>query len=87
MPPKRTKRTRTMSAPAFKARCLSIMDELLRTGDEIIITKHGRVVARLVAPEESLPSTIGWMNGTVTFVGDPTAPKDVWSLDTSIFPE
>lgn len=86
MPPKRTKSTRTMSASEFKSRCLSIMDEVQRTGDEILITKHGQVVARLVAPEPSLPSTHGWMNGTVTFVGAPTAADDVWSLDTSIFP-
>lgn len=74
MPLKPTTRTRTMSATEFKAQCLSLMDEVLRTGDEVIIAKHGRVVARLVVPQDSLPSAHGWMAGTLTFVGDPTAP-------------
>ena len=60
--------------------------EVMRTGDEFLITKHGRVVARLVAPEGAIPSAHGWMRGTVTFVGDPTDPDDAWSLGTSLFP-
>lgn len=87
MSTKPTKQSRTISATEFKANCLALMDEVLRTGDEIVITKHGRAVARLVAPEGSIPSTYGWLSGTVEFVGDPTEPEDVWSLDTSIFPE
>lgn len=86
MPAEPAKRQRTISATEFKAQCLAIMDEVMRTGDEFLITKHGRVVARLVAPEGEIPSTHGWMRGTVTFVGDPTAPDDVWSLGTSLFP-
>ncbi len=87
MAAKPTKRTKTITATEFKAHCLALMDEVLRTGDEIVITKHGRAVARLVAPDGALPSTYGWLRGTVTFVGDPTEPEDVWSLETSIFPE
>jgi prevent-host-death family protein len=80
------KRQRTISATEFKAQCLAIMDEVMRTGDEFLITKHGRVVARLVAPEGAIPSAHGWMRGTVSFVGDPTEPDDVWSLRNSLFP-
>lgn len=87
MPAKRSQRSRTMSATEFKAQCLSLMDDVQRTGDEVIITKHGKAVARLVAPENALSSAYGWMNGTVTFVGDATAPEDVWDLDASIFPK
>ena len=87
MPQKPRKRIRTISATEFKAHCLALMDEVRRTGVEIVITKHGRAVARLVAPEGAIPSTYGWLSGTVAFVGDPTEPEDVWSLETSIFPE
>lgn len=86
MPKPPAKRIRTISATEFKAHCLALMDEVQRTGDEIVITKHGREVARLVAPQGAIPSTLGWLGGTVTFVGDPTEPEDVWSLGTSIFP-
>lgn len=87
MPAKPSQRTKTISATEFKAHCLALMDEVLRTGDEIVITKHGQAVARLVAPVNTLPSARGWMDGTVTFVGDPTQPDDVWNLGASIFPK
>jgi prevent-host-death family protein len=38
---------RTMTATEVKARILALLDEVAE-GDEIDITKHGRVVARLV---------------------------------------
>lgn len=41
--------TRTIPAGEFKAKCLALMDEIAETGDELVITKRGRAVARLVA--------------------------------------
>ncbi|MGQ0480891.1 MAG: type II toxin-antitoxin system Phd/YefM family antitoxin [Pseudonocardia sp.] len=38
---------RTMTATEFKSRVLALLDEVSE-GDEVEITKHGRVVARLV---------------------------------------
>ena len=40
---------KTLSASAFKARCLALMDEVERTGEPVIITKHGRPVAQLTS--------------------------------------
>jgi len=39
--------TRTMTATEVKARILALLDDVAH-GDEVEITKHGRVVARLV---------------------------------------
>ncbi len=39
--------TKRISASEFKARCLELMDEVARTGEEIVITKRGRPVSRL----------------------------------------
>lgn len=39
--------TRTVTATDAKARILALLDEVA-AGDEVEITKHGRVVARLV---------------------------------------
>lgn len=36
-------------ASEFKAKCLHLMDEVARTGEPLIITKHGKPVAQLVA--------------------------------------
>lgn len=41
--------TRTVSASQFKARCLAMLDEVADTGEEIVITKRGRAVARVIA--------------------------------------
>ncbi len=35
-------------AGEFKAKCLKLMDEVQQTGQEVIITKRGKPVARLV---------------------------------------
>ena len=37
-----------MAAGQFKAHCLKLMDEVQKFHKEIIITKHGKAVARLV---------------------------------------
>ena len=49
---------RTIKASEFKAKCLKLMDEVAESGEEIVITKNGRPVSRLVPfrerPRESL---------------------------------
>lgn len=65
---------RTVSATTFKAHCLALMDEVERTGQELLITKRGRVVARLSPVQPAPPALIGWMAGTVTITGDIVNP-------------
>ncbi len=36
-----------ITATQFKARCLRLLDEVAETGEPLVITKHGRPVARL----------------------------------------
>jgi prevent-host-death family protein len=62
-------------ASRFKAHCLALLDEVALTGEEIVVTKRGRPVARLVAIAEPRP-----LEGSVTFhVSDDAllAPLDV----------
>jgi prevent-host-death family protein len=54
--------SRTVSASQFKARCLAMLDEVAVTGEEIVVTKRGRAVAR-VAPVTEPES----LRGSVTF--------------------
>jgi prevent-host-death family protein len=37
-----------ISASRFKAECLALLDEVAATGTELIVTKRGRPVARVV---------------------------------------
>lgn len=41
---------KTITASQFKARCLRLLDEVAETGEPLVITKHGRPVARLEPP-------------------------------------
>jgi prevent-host-death family protein len=41
-------RTRTVPAGRFKQQCLAMLDEVADRHEEVIITKRGRPVARLV---------------------------------------
>ena len=43
---------RTIKASEFKAKCLKLMDEVAENGDEIVITKNGKPVAKLTAYRE-----------------------------------
>jgi prevent-host-death family protein len=43
---------RTVSASQFKTRCLAMLDEVAATGEEIVVTKRGRAVARVLAAGE-----------------------------------
>jgi len=42
----------TVMASRFKAECLSLLDKVERTKISIVVTKHGRPVARVVAIDE-----------------------------------
>lgn len=76
-----------MPAAAFKARCLAVMDEVRRTGTAVVITKHGRPVARLVPVDDEPPTSFGWMRGTIEFTGDVVGPEPTWDLDAPVYPE
>ena len=46
--------TRTMKASEFKAKCLKLRDEVADGGGEVVITKNGKPVSRLVPYRERL---------------------------------
>ena len=58
----------TIQASEFKARCLSLIDEVAATRTSLIVTKRGRPVAKLV-PLDEPPSTLG----SVTLIADDDA--------------
>jgi prevent-host-death family protein len=73
--------TRTVSASQFKSQCLAMLDEIAATGEEIVVTKRGRAVAR-VSPATEPES----LRDSVTFnVSDEelVEPLDIeWGADT-----
>ena len=56
----------TISATVFKAKCLSLLDQVNRDGGSVTITKRGHVVGVLSAPKKarfksSEGSWAGWL--------------------------
>jgi prevent-host-death family protein len=63
-----------ISASDFKARCLALIDRVHDRGEPVVITKRGRVVARLVPAGDADARPWTQLQGTARFVGDATAP-------------
>ena len=61
---------RQIAAGEFKARCLHLLDEVQRSRREILITKRGRPVARLLPADETQAPLFGRMKGTIEICGD-----------------
>ena len=65
---------RTIPAGEFKARCLKIMDEVKTRHEEVVITKYGKPVAKLVPADDQIPDAFGILKGTVRYEGDIVGP-------------
>lgn len=76
--------TRTINASEFRAKCLQLMDELADGGGEIVITKYGRPISRLVPYRQRPKSFFGADRGRMKIVGDIISPVDVeWEAETN----
>jgi prevent-host-death family protein len=74
--------TENIPAGEFKAKCLKVLDEVQRQRKQIVITKRGKPVAKLVPVNDRPESFIGSMEGTMEIIGDIVAPIDVkWTAD------
>jgi prevent-host-death family protein len=65
--------SREIAAGEFKAKCLAIIDEVNKSGQEVIITKRGKAAAKLIpfANPTTKESIIGRLEGIGEIVGDP----------------
>jgi prevent-host-death family protein len=59
-----------MGASAFKTNCLAVLDEVQAKRVTVVITKHGKPVAKLVPVETKNDDLFGFLRGKVTIVGD-----------------
>ena len=77
--------TRTIKASEFKAKCLKLMDEVAESGEEIVITKHGRPVSKLTPFREKPKSWFGRGKGTIEIHGDIEESLDVvWEAEQGL---
>lgn len=73
---------KTIPAGEFKAKCLHIMDEVNLHHKTVIITKHGKPIAKLIPFEEHPISLFGALQGSVKIKGDIVELSgDEWEAD------
>lgn len=68
------KKPEKIAAGEFKAKCLSLLDDVALTGKELIVTKRGKPVAKLVpvtkTEDTSLLESILWEGDIVSPIGE-----------------
>jgi prevent-host-death family protein len=70
-----------IAAGEFKARCLTLMEDVRSTREPLIITKRGKPVAKLVPADVEEREFIGRLKGVIRVVGDiesPVEPPEAW---------
>jgi prevent-host-death family protein len=63
-------RERKLGVSDFKAKCLGILDELDSKGEVLVITKHGRPIAKVTPISKSKQSTRDRWKGVAKIKGD-----------------
>ncbi|MGD0842570.1 MAG: type II toxin-antitoxin system Phd/YefM family antitoxin [Candidatus Acidiferrales bacterium] len=63
-----------MAAGAFKAKCLAVMDEVQAKHETVVITKHGKPVAKLVPVDSETDDIYNFLAGKGKIIGDVVAP-------------
>ena len=70
----------TVSASKFKEQCLSLLDRVDDKG--IVITKHGKPVAKLIRIESSSANMIGALKGKLKIKGDVFSTGTRWNAES-----
>ena len=70
---------KTMGAAKFKEQCLALLDRLDAEG--LVITKHGRPVARVLPYEREFNEVIGSLRGKIEIRGDIMSTGERWNAD------
>lgn len=75
--------TKSYKAGEFKAKCLKILDDVLREQETVYITKRGKRVAKIVPPTEPPEAGKRALEGSIVFETDLLSPIDEnWQADS-----
>ena len=71
-----------IAAGEFEARCLELLDKVAESGEGLVITKHGKPVARLV-PMPGARELFGALAGSVVREDDIVSPiAENWDVSS-----
>jgi prevent-host-death family protein len=65
-----------IAAAKFKEQCLSVLDHL--DPDGVVVTKHGKPVARILPAERASADLIGTLRGRISIKGDVQSTGLTW---------
>ncbi len=74
---------RSVKASEFKAKCLKFMDEVADSGEEIVITKNGKPVAKLTPYQPEPKMSFGRNRDNIRILGDIVSPMPTEWFETS----
>jgi prevent-host-death family protein len=74
---------RKIAAGEFKARCLTLMEDVRSTRQPLVITKRGKPVAKLVPADDDNDDFIGRLEGVIRIVGDIESPIEPGTWESS----
>ena len=74
---------RTIKASEFKAKCLKLMDGVAESGEEIVITKNGQPVSRLLPYREKTRMAFGRNRDYIRIRGDIVEPMPAEWFETT----
>ena len=69
-----------LNASKFKEQCLSLLDHLDPEG--VVITKHGKPIARLIPIASDCAELIGSMKGKLQITGDVLSTGIKWNAES-----
>jgi prevent-host-death family protein len=69
-----------IAAAKFKAQCLAILDRVDPEG--IVITKHGKPIARVMPIKSESARLIGSMKGKIKILGDTLSTGAKWDAES-----
>ena len=73
-----------VSVSEFKATCLELLRNVEETGEPVLVTKHGRPVAEVRAPQKQRARNVfGCMKDRTEILGDitsPAVPAEEWEV-------
>jgi prevent-host-death family protein len=73
---------KTIKASEFKAKCLSLMDEVAQSGEEIVVTKNGKPVSKLVPIKNKPREVYGLHRGMWQLMDELVEPvNENWDED------
>ena len=61
---------RTIPISEFKAKCLGLLAEVEATGRDLVVTKHGKALAKVSPVPKAHGQTLGCMKGLMEITGD-----------------